>query len=72
MKNLSAVIVVKNEERNIEKCLNSIKDIADEIIIVDDYSTDNTVDICCRYTDKIYQHKWEGFGLQKQYNHHCM
>ena len=42
---LSAVIITYNEERNIGRCLDSIKDIVDEIIVVDSYSTDETVNI---------------------------
>ncbi|MCD6490188.1 MAG: glycosyltransferase family 2 protein [Thermodesulfobacterium sp.] len=51
---LSAVIITKNEEKRIEKCLNSIKDWVDEIVIIDDLSTDNTVEICKKFTDKVF------------------
>jgi glycosyltransferase involved in cell wall biosynthesis len=54
---LSAAIIVKNEEACFEKCLKSIKDI-DEIVVVDTGSTDNTIEIAKRYTDKIYHFKW--------------
>ena len=43
---LSAVIITKNEERNIERCLNSLIGVADEIVVVDSMSTDATADIC--------------------------
>ncbi|KAF2955049.1 glycosyltransferase family 2 protein [Marinitoga sp. 38H-ov] len=57
---ISACIMAKNEEQNIERCLNSIKDFCDEIILVDTGSTDNTVEIAKKYTDKIYFFPWNG------------
>lgn len=50
---LSVVIAAKNEEKNIRECLESVK-WADEIVIVDDVSTDRTVEICRGYTQKIF------------------
>jgi len=52
-------MIVKNEERFLEKCLISIKDHVDEIIIVDTGSTDNTVEIAKKFTDKVFFHPWE-------------
>lgn len=46
MNKLSVVIITYNEERNIKRCLDSVKSIADEIIVVDSFSTDKTKDIC--------------------------
>lgn len=63
---LSVVIITKNEEENIGGCLESIK-WADEIILVDDYSLDKTVEIARNYTQKIYLHPLETLGRQKQY-----
>ncbi|WGS64791.1 glycosyltransferase family 2 protein [Marinitoga aeolica] len=57
---ISACIMAKNEEQNIGRCLNSIKDFCDEIIFVDTGSTDNTVEIAKKYTDKIYFFPWNG------------
>jgi cellulose synthase/poly-beta-1,6-N-acetylglucosamine synthase-like glycosyltransferase len=56
---ISVCMIVKNEEKSLDNCLKSIKDIADEIIIVDTGSTDRTVEAAKRYTDKIYFHPWE-------------
>ena len=53
MNKLSIVIATRNEERNIKNCLENVK-WADEIIIVDDMSTDKTVEICKEYTQKIF------------------
>ena len=68
MKALSVIIITKNEEANIEKCLKSVL-WADEIILIDDDSTDNTVDIASQYQQvRIFHKKMkEGFGPQKQY-----
>ncbi|MBN2515988.1 MAG: glycosyltransferase [Deltaproteobacteria bacterium] len=55
---ISVCMIVKNEEKYLDNCLNSIKDIADEIIIVDTGSEDRTMEIAQRYTDKIYSHPW--------------
>jgi len=52
---LSVVLAVRNEEENIARCLNSVKDIADEIIVVDEYSTDKTVEIAKKYGAKVFE-----------------
>jgi glycosyltransferase involved in cell wall biosynthesis len=62
---VSVVIVTNNEEINIEDALKSIAD-AKEIIVVDSFSSDSTVEICRKYTDKVFQHEWEGYARQKQ------
>lgn len=53
MSNLSVVLAVYNEENNLEDCLNSIKDIASEIVIVDGGSTDSTITIAEKFTSRI-------------------
>jgi glycosyltransferase involved in cell wall biosynthesis len=63
---ISVTVVTYNEEKNIDRCLKSVN-WADEIIVVDSFSTDRTVDICRQYTDKVIQHKWEGYIKQKNY-----
>jgi glycosyltransferase involved in cell wall biosynthesis len=55
---ISACLIVKNEEKILARCLESIKEIVDEIIIVDTGSTDRTKEISSNYTDKIYDYKW--------------
>jgi glycosyltransferase involved in cell wall biosynthesis len=62
---VSVAIITKNEERNIEDALKSVAD-AREIIVVDSFSSDKTVEICRKYTEKVFQHHWEGFAKQKQ------
>jgi glycosyltransferase involved in cell wall biosynthesis len=59
MKNkISVNLIVKNEEHCVKECLESIKDIAYEIIIVDTGSTDSTKEICKKFTDKIFDFNW--------------
>lgn len=63
---LSVIVITYNEEKNIEKCLASIK-WADEIIVVDAYSTYVTVELAKKYTNKIYLHKFSDFATQRNY-----
>ena len=63
---LSVTVITFNEEENIRDCLASVK-WADEIIVVDSFSTDNTPTICKEYTDKIIQREWPGHVKQKQF-----
>jgi len=65
MATLSICVVTKNEEHNIESCLQSVA-WADEIIVIDSVSTDRTVELCRKYTDKVYIFPWKGCGPQKQ------
>jgi glycosyltransferase involved in cell wall biosynthesis len=59
-------MIVKNEEEYIEACLESVKNLVDEIIILDTGSTDRTMEICSSYTDKIYETEWqEDFSLAR-------
>jgi len=64
---ISACIISFNEEKKIEDCLKSIAGVVDEIIVVDSGSTDKTIDIAKKYTDKIYHHDFEGFVKQKNF-----
>lgn len=65
---LSVVIIAKNEEHNIRRCLESVR-WAEEIIVLDSGSSDNTVEIAKEYTDKVFTtdpSEWKGYGVQKQ------
>jgi glycosyltransferase involved in cell wall biosynthesis len=63
---ISAFIICMNEERQIRRCLESIK-WCDEIIVIDSGSTDATLSICREYTDKIFERAWPGFIEQKRF-----
>jgi len=65
---ISVVISAFNEDKKIEKCLKSIKDFADEIIFVDNGSTDDTVKIASKFTDKIFIQKNDPFNIDIQKN----
>lgn len=62
---ISAIIITYNEEEVIEDCLKSLKDFADEIVVVDSFSTDKTQQLAKKYTSKIYEHKLTSFALQR-------
>ena len=63
---LSVVVLTKNEESCIGKCLDSVKDIADEMIVVDDHSRDSTIGICRGYGVKVIQRELAGrFDVQR-------
>ena len=66
MQKVSVIIITNNEEKNIARCLESVR-WADETVIVDSFSTDRTTEICRRFTDKVFQKEWLGYGLQKNY-----
>jgi len=55
---LSLCMIVKNEHDTLARCLDCVRDIADEIIIVDTGSTDDTKEIAKKYTDKVYDFEW--------------
>src|SRR2546426_2616947 len=58
---ISAVLIVRNEERLVRMCLENLKEAVDEIIVVDQESTDRTVEICRGYTSNIYSRSAKGF-----------
>ncbi|CAG0998370.1 (heptosyl)LPS beta-1,4-glucosyltransferase [Anaerolineae bacterium] len=63
MERLSVVLVTYNEERNIDRCLGSMS-WADEIVVVDSFSTDRTLELARKYTTKIHQHEYPGTSKQ--------
>jgi glycosyltransferase involved in cell wall biosynthesis len=59
------VIVTKDEERNIKDALESVREF-EEVVVLDAFSADGTVEICRRYTPKVFQQEWKGYARQKQ------
>lgn len=69
---LSVAIITYNEEANIGRCLESVWEIADEIVVLDSFSTDQTQAIARSFGAKIYEHSFEGFARQRQMSiDHC-
>jgi glycosyltransferase involved in cell wall biosynthesis len=69
---LSAYLIVKNEARDLPGCLDSLKGLADELVVVDDLSTDKTADLARDRGAKVFSRKLDGFGSQKQFAlEHC-
>lgn len=68
---ISAVVITYNEERNIGRCLASLREVADEIVVVDSYSADRTKEICNSMKVKFQQHHFEGHIEQKNYAVSC-
>jgi len=67
MSKLSVAVITKNEERNIKACLESVKGWADEIIVVDDDSSDKTLDIARAFTDRIIKRKMDIEGRHRNF-----
>lgn len=67
MVNISVVIITFNEEKNIRRCIDSVKGIADEIVVVDSFSTDNTKSICLSQGARFVEHSFAGFSAQKNF-----
>lgn len=65
MKKISATIITLNEEDKIRQCLESLQDVADEIVVVDSLSTDNTKSICEEFGVRFVEQKWLGYSEQK-------
>src|SRR5438445_8835456 len=66
MESIAAIVITKDEERNIGACLECLK-WADEMIVVDAESSDRTVDLAKAYTPKVYVRAWPGYGPQKNF-----
>lgn len=64
---LSVAIITFNEEKNIERCLQSVQSVADEIVVVDSLSTDSTEAICKKYSVRFISEKFRGHIQQKNY-----
>ncbi len=69
--NISAVIITFNEEKNIARCIKSLKNLVDEIVVVDSFSTDATVELAKSLGASVIQHTFEGYVEQKNYALSC-
>jgi glycosyltransferase involved in cell wall biosynthesis len=66
VKKISAVLITYNEQEKIEACLESLGDLCDDIVVLDSFSTDSTVELSRRFTERVIQEKWHGYAKQKQ------
>ena len=68
---LSVVIITKNEDKNIGRCIESVQNIADEIVVIDSFSTDKTEEICKKHQVVFIKHAFEGHIEQKNFALTC-
>jgi (heptosyl)LPS beta-1,4-glucosyltransferase len=66
MQSLSAVVIARNEARNIERCVRSVL-WADEVIVVDSGSVDETMELSRRLGARVIEHAWDGYAVQKEF-----
>lgn len=64
---ISAVVICKNEAQNIARCIKSLQQVTNDIVIIDSGSTDNTLAIAESLGARCYYHAWEGYSIQKNY-----
>ena len=64
---ISAIVLTYNEEKKIDACLKSLSNFAEDIFVVDSFSSDRTTEIVRQYTDKIFQHEFEDYGKQRNW-----
>ncbi len=64
---ISATIITFNEERNIERCILSLQEVSDEIIVLDSFSSDKTKEICEKLKVHFVQREWAGYSASKNH-----
>ncbi len=64
---IAALILTKNEEKHIARCIRSLKDVCEEIWVIDSFSTDKTVEIARDLGARVCQHKWTNYATQFNY-----
>ena len=67
MRKFTVTIITKNEEQNIARCLESVKEVADEIVVVDSGSTDKTEAICKSFNANFVFRMWEGYSTARNH-----
>lgn len=67
MSTIAAIILTKNEEKHIARCINSLKGICDEVFVVDSLSTDRTCEIAEELGAKVYKNPWKNYATQFNY-----
>ena len=76
---ISLCMIVRDEEGTLRRCLDSVKEVVDEIIIVDTGSRDHTAEIAREFTEKVYEFQWiddfsaaRNYGLERATQDYCM
>lgn len=64
---IAAIILTKNEEKHIVRCLDSLKGICDEVVVVDCFSEDRTVELAKEHRARVIQHEWKNYATQFNY-----
>lgn len=64
---IAAIILTKNEEKHITRCINSLKGICDEVFVIDSLSTDRTCEIAEELGAKVYKNPWKNYATQFNY-----
>lgn len=71
-KSIAAIVLTKNEEKHIVRCLESIRDVCDDIVVVDCFSDDRTVELAESFGARVVQHPWKNYATQLNYGiHQC-
>lgn len=64
---IAAIILTKNEEKHLERCIRSLKGVCDEIIVIDSFSTDRTCEMAEQMGAKVYRNPWKNYATQFNY-----
>ena len=64
---ISAIIITKNEEDKIRRCIESLKSFAAEVVVVDSMSSDRTAELCQESGCRVFRREFDGYGNQKQF-----
>lgn len=71
-KSIASIVLTKNEEKHIVRCLESIRDVCDDIVVVDCFSDDRTVELAEGLGARVVQHPWKNYATQLNYGiHQC-
>lgn len=71
-KSIASIVLTKNEEKHIVRCLESIRDVCDDIVVVDCFSDDRTVELAESLGARVVQHPWKNYATQLNYGiHQC-
>ena len=67
MSTIAAIILTKNEEKHITRCIESLKNVCNDIVVVDSFSNDKTVELALKYGARVIKHPWKNYATQFNY-----